>query len=186
MNDPGSELSVARTSPTGAPRSVAAAIGRRELLLGAGALAAAPLLLRAPRALAFHNDLEFLESAIRLELLNAEAYDRATARLGGIARLFRNQERQHALVLSGELRRMGGTPPSPDFSSVGRAPTPAALIKLEDATVRVYVESHKTIRDARLMETVGSILANQAQHLVALRDLAGQDPVPTAFETGES
>jgi hypothetical protein len=161
---------------------------RRELLLGAGALAAAPLLARTAtaRAQTEADDRAFLESAIRLELINAAAYDRATARLGGIARLFRNQEREHALVLSGELRRMGGTPPTADLSSLGRAPTTPQLIRLENAAVKAYVEAHKTIRDARLMETVGSILANQAQHLVALRDLGGQDPVPTAFETGES
>ena len=58
------------------------------------------------------------------------------------------------------------------------------LIGLENEAVRTYVGAHRTIRDARLMQLVTSILNNQAQHLVALRDVAGAQKVPTAFETG--
>src|SRR4051794_32149145 len=107
------------------------ATSRRDLLLAGGAAltvgATAPL-LRAGSALAQANDddIALVRQAIGLELLAVEAYQRATAELGGIARLFRNQERAHATALSAVLRRMGGgAPPRADIGSrlddLGRA-----------------------------------------------------------------
>ncbi len=132
--------------------------------------------------------------AIELEQLAAEAYQRAAPELGGIARLFRTQERAHADALTVVLRQMGGAPPAPAanvdarLAALSRARSKRAvatfLIGLENGVVRTYVDAHRTIRDARLMQLVTSILGNQGQHLVALRDVVGTQKVPTAFETG--
>jgi rubrerythrin len=177
-----------------------AATSRRELLLvgGAalGATAAAPL-LRAGDAFAqaSGDDAELVRSAIALELVAVEAYQRATADLGGIARLFRNQERAHAQALTAALRQMGGgAPPRADVGgrlddlsrAQGKRAVAEALIRIENTAVAAYVDAHSKLKDARLMEVVSSILGNQAQHLVTLRDVAGQQKVPTAFETGRA
>ena len=176
------------------------AASRRDLLLAGGAAltatAAAPL-LRAGDALAqaSDDDAALIRQAINLELVAVEAYQRATGSLGGIARLFRNQERAHAAALSAALRRMGGgAPPRADIGNrldevtraSGDRAVAAALIKLENEAVATYVQAHSKLKDAALMELVSSILGNQAQHLVTLRDVTGQQKVPTAFETGRA
>src|SRR4051812_6708317 len=165
---------------------------RRELLIAGGTLVTATALPAvAARAQSNDDDVAFLRKAIELEQINAEAYERAAPQLGGIARLFRNQERTHAAALSDALRRLGGGAPQranvdAALADLGRAGSRQAvarfLIGLEDKAVAAYVDGHKTISDARLMKTVSSILGNQAQHLVALRTITGQQEVPTAFE----
>ena len=173
---------------------------RRELLLAGGAAltatAAAPL-LRAGTAIAqaSDDDIAVVREAIGLELVAVEAYQRATGALGGIARLFRNQERAHADALTVALRRMGGgAPPRADvggrLDEISRArgdrAVAAALIKLENEVIANYVQAHGKLKNAAVMELVSSILGNQAQHLVTLRDVTGQQKVPTAFETGRA
>src|SRR3954465_11218777 len=129
---------------------------RRDLLLAGGAAltatAAAPL-LRAGDALAQAegDDAALIRDAIGLELLAAEAYQRSATELGGIARLFRNQERAHAAALTAALRDMGGGgPPRLDVGdrlneitrARGQRAVAAALIKLEDEAIATYVAAH--------------------------------------------
>ena len=52
--------------------------------------------------------------------------------------------------------------------------------------MRAYEDAHRNLRDARTMQVVTTILGNQAQHLVVLRQIAGRPPVPGAFERGRS
>ena len=59
-------------------------------------------------------------------------------------------------------------------------------INLENTAVRAYEDAHRNLRDARTMQVVTTILGNQAQHLVVLRQIAGRPPVPGAFERGRS
>ena len=172
-------------------------VTRRGLIVAgtaAAASAAVPALLHSSAAHAQGgDDVSFLMKAIELEQLAAEAYQRAAPELGGIARLFRTQERAHANALTVVLRQMGGVPaPAANvdarLAALSRARSKPAvatfLIGLENGVVRTYVDAHRTIRDARLMQLVTSILGNQGQHLVALRDVVGTQKVPTAFETG--
>jgi len=171
---------------------------RRDVLIAGGALVAAasvPALLR-PRGAGAQerDDVSILREAIELELVMAEAYERAAPALGGIARLFRNHERAHAEELTSALRELGGGGDAPSAGAStrigelgslrGRDAAVRGLTELEREAIAMYVEAHRSIRDARLMRTVSSILAVQAQHLAALRDLAGDDPSPVAFETG--
>jgi rubrerythrin len=172
---------------------------RRDLLLAGGAVVAAPL-LRAGDALAqaSSGDAAILHDAIALELAAVEAYQSATGQLGGIARLFRNHERAHAEALSVALRRVsrqapptaGAAAAAPLIAAVRRARTKkaaaTALIRVEDTAVKAYLDAHRKLEDARLMQLVSTIIGNQGQHLVALRDVAGQQKVPTAFETGRA
>jgi rubrerythrin len=166
-------------------------LARRDLLLAAGGGLLAAAALPSIALAQADGDAAILRSAIELELLAAEAYDRASPQLGGIARLFRNQERQHAAELASLLRSMGGKPASAPVSGVAavsragsRRAAAQELIKIEDRGIAAYVAAHGKLRDARAMQLMTTILGNQAQHLVALRDVLGSQKVPTAFEIG--
>ncbi|HEY3188553.1 MAG TPA: ferritin-like domain-containing protein [Solirubrobacteraceae bacterium] len=168
---------------------------RRGMVAAGAALAAStiPLLARVRNAFAqADDDAAILRAAIEIEQAAAEAYQRSQSQLGGLARLFRNHERQHLAALTVALRQMGGTPPSPDVQAQLKGLAGASskrdravfLIDLENAAVRAYEDAHRALRDARLMQTATTILGNEAQHLVVLRQLAGRPPVPSAFERG--
>jgi ferritin-like protein len=175
---------------------------RRELVargaLAAGAVLAAgaiPLLVSVRDAFAQADDDEsILHAAIDLEATAAEAYQRSQVQLGGIARLFRNQERQHQAALTSALRQMGGSPSaSVDQNALGGLAAAASrrdraqfAIDLENTAVRAYEDAHRKLRDARVMQLATSILGNEAQHLAILRQIAGREPVPSAFERGSS
>jgi rubrerythrin len=166
---------------------------RRGLAAGGAVLAAAsiPVLLRARDAFAqAEDDAGVLTAAIELETVAVEAYERSTNQLSGFARLFRNHERAHREELVRALRSLGEQPPPVDpegrLSDLGGgvAQRAAFLVELENTGVAAYVDAHRRLRDAKLMKTVSSILNNEAQHLVVLRDLANREPVPAALVTG--
>jgi rubrerythrin len=184
---------------------------RRELLqrgvgLGGAAIAAAsiPLLWSVRSASAQDaGDAPFLNSAINLERAMVIAYDTV---LGGgllspavrrVLRRFRAQEQEHADALTTALTDLGGTPPAPpkgvaDVDKIveglsgvrSQADVVSFLIQLETAAVAVYFDAHAELREAKLLQTGASIMANEGQHLVVLRRIAGKDPIPNAFETG--
>jgi rubrerythrin len=186
---------------------------RRELLrrgfaLGGAAIAASsiPLLLSVRYAFAqTSGDVVILENAIDLEHVAVIVYDMAIS--GGllspavlrIARRFRDHERQHADTLATALTDLGGTPPAPPkgaapvdkvVKGLGDVKTQSDIanfaIELETAAVAAYHDAHVKLIEARLLQTAASIMANEGQHLVVLRRLVRKDPVPFAFETGQT
>jgi|tagenome__1003787_1003787.scaffolds.fasta_scaffold20793004_2 rubrerythrin len=167
---------------------------RRGMLAAGAALTASsvPILLGVRNAFAqADDDRSLLSSAIELEQVAAEAYQRLQGPLGGVARLFRNHERQHEQALTQALRQMGGSPPSADLEArLSRLPTgnrrAAAnfAIELEQNAIRAYEDGARKLRDAEVMQTAMTILGAEAQHLVVLRQIAGQEPLPNAFELG--
>jgi len=171
---------------------------RRELALTAGAAVAAaalPFVARSEDAFAqATDDVSTLQALLGLELAAVTAYQRSQSQLGGVARLFRNQDRQHAAALTAALRQMGAKPTATVDASVlsglsaagSRRSRAQFAIGLEDAAVRAYQAAHRNLRDASLMQLATTILGNQAQHLVVLRQIAGRAPVPGAFERGSS
>ena len=170
---------------------------RRGMVAAGTVLAAStiPLLVRVRDAFAqADDDAAILRAAIELEQALAEAYQRSQSQLGGVARLLRNQERQHIAALTAALRQMGGTPPAPNVGTAlrglagasGRRDRALFAIDLENMAVRAYEDAHRKLRDARLMQAATTILGNEAQHLVILRQIAGRPPVTSAFERGRS
>lgn len=181
---------------------------RRGLALGGAALAAStiPLLLSARDAFAqATGDGAILQQAIKLEQVGVIAYATAT---GGrllspsaqrTLRRFGDHEQQHADTLTTALTDLGGAPLAPakgiaDVDKVveglagakNEAELVAVLIALELATVAAYHDAHANLNEARLLQTFATIMANEGQHLVVLRTIAGVEPVPNAFETGTS
>lgn len=121
------------------------------------------------------GDSELIAALIELERRLERAYgagDSATDRL------FETHSREHAEGLEQALRNRGGRPPE--------EPPPAggAPLELESRAVASCHHAIGELRDGRLLPTFAAIIANHGQHLVVLRERAGRDPIPTAFETG--
>ena len=185
---------------------------RRELLrrgfgLGGAAIAAAsiPLLWSVRSAFAqSETDGAVLESAITMERATVIAYSvidggLVSPALRRVMNQFGAHEQQHADALITALTDLGGTPPAPPegvaavdeivkgVSDVrSRADVLSFLIELETATVAAYFDAHSKLGEAKLLQTGASIMACEGQHLVVLRRSAGRDPIPNAFETGET
>ena len=182
------------------------ALLRRGLQLGGAAIAASsiPLLLSVRDAFAkATGDAAILEDAITLERVAVLAYGSAidsgllAPAVLRTARRFRDHEQQHADTLVTALRDLGGIPPAPpkpgaDVEKVVKgldaARSQAALlglaIELETAAIAAYHDAHAKLIETRLLQTGASIMASEGQHLAVLRTLAGEDPLPNAFEDG--
>jgi rubrerythrin len=179
---------------------------RRGLGLGGAIVAASsiPLLLSVRNAFAAPTaDAEILLGAIHLEQVAVLAYGAAidskllTPAFAKVAMRFRAHEQEHADALTTALTDLGGTPPpkatAKDIDAVAKglgdvrsqADVAAFAIELEMAAVAAYYDAHRKLVDARLLQTGVSIMANEAQHLVVLRQAVRRAPVPNAFETGE-
>jgi len=176
---------------------------RRGLILGGGVIAASsvPLLLRVRNAFAqSEGDAGILEAAIGLEQTAVVAYETA-AKSGKLkppveaaARLFQKQEQEHADALVAALHDLGGTPPAAPRASDVEGLSDVRnqndilnfAIELEKMTVVAYVDAAGKLRSPELVKTGAQIVSNEAQHLVVLREALGKDPVPGAFEAGQS
>jgi rubrerythrin len=174
---------------------------RRGIVLGGGVIAATsvPTLLGIRTAFAqADGDAAVLESAIGLEQTAVVAYD-AAAKSGLLdpgptrtARLFRDQEQEHADGLTTALESLGGKAPKPPepgdvegLSDLKSAEDVMGFaIELENMAVTAYYDAHGKLKDEKLLEAGTQIMANEGQHLVVLRQAIGQAPVPQAFETG--
>ena len=180
---------------------------RRGIGLGGAIVAASsiPLLWSARNAFAAGGpDAEILVAAVRLERIAVLAYDTAiasdllTPAFARVARRFRGHEQAHADVLTTALTDLGGTPPpEPRFKDIdsvvkgigdlkSQADVANFAIELETAAVAAYYDAHSKLIDAKLLQTSSSIMANEAQHLVVLRQAVDRPPVPFAFENGKT
>jgi rubrerythrin len=179
---------------------------RRGLGLGGAVVAgsAIPLLLAVRNAFAASDtDGTILEKAITLERVAVLAYDTIVGRalladrLDRQMRLLRGHEQQHADVLTKALTDLGGTPPPApagvqDVDQVVKglddvrtqADVLNFAIELETAAVAAYYDAQAKLVEAKLLQTGASIMANEGQHLVVLRQAARRPPVPNALETG--
>ncbi len=136
---------------------------------------------------------DVLQGALELELSAAATYDSALAALRGeprrLARSFAEQERLHAAVWERAIRKRGARPIA---SRTRRPPVPRSdadalrrLIELESEAIAAYVDAIPGLSAAGLRRTALTVLANQAEHLAALRDAAGRDSVPNSLVTAE-
>ena len=124
------------------------------------------------------------------------AYETATPKLHGAvlasAREFRAQEQEHVDAIVKALRGLGeqAEPEEEEIESEGLGSQAAALgflFEVESVSISADLRaiSHLTAPWPRSL--LGSIAANQAQHLVLLRRALGADAaesIPGAFEDG--
>lgn len=178
---------------------------RRGLTASGLAVAAAsiPTLLGVRNAFAqATDDASIVTGAVGLEQTAVFAYTAAagTGKLDAaskaVALHFRDQEQEHVDALTTALKSLGGTaPPKPtsvdDVKGLAAAAGSADgivkfAIALEEMAVAAYYDAHQKLKDAKLLQAGASIMANEGQHLVILRTVAKQNPVPNAFETGQA
>jgi rubrerythrin len=181
---------------------------RRQMLVAGGATAAGAALASllpgagASPARAQPDPKELakaaLTGALRFEQTAIVAYEAIanSGVLGGGAtaklRELLDQDRQHADQLTMALDGLGQKPPIPprraEIPGLARVTDRRAAIEfaiaLESHMVGAYTIVVRDLSDANVTRTAAGAMGTDAQHLVILRELAGMDPVPSAFERG--
>jgi ferritin-like protein len=168
---------------------------RRQALLAAGAALAVPAVALADadqdRAKAA------LIAVLRLEQTALVGYE-AIANSGvlkDVLRGFLDQERQHVAQLQTALDGMGAKAPIPprraDIQGLDEAlrSRPAAArfaIDLELRTIAAYQTALRDLTDSNVMRVSAGAMGTDAQQVVILRQVVGEDPLPHAIETGRS
>jgi hypothetical protein len=151
----------------------------RRCLLATGALLAIAVPARAQE----RSDTEILEDLLVLEGRLVTAYEAALRREvieAGLGETLLDQEREHVRGLEQALRAAGGgsakaTVPAPALGRAlrGRAAFAAYALELEREAVTAYVDAASAIGRVGLRQPLGSILACEAAHHVALRASVG-------------
>ena len=143
-------------------------------------------------------DAETLNNVLGRELAAVRAYDRMLPLLAGpalaSAREFRAQEQEHVDAVTKALRGLGekAEPEEEEIESEGlktQADALEFLYEVESVSVAYDLRAISHLTAAWPRALLGSIAANQAQHLVALRRALGADAaesIPEAFEDGTS
>jgi ferritin-like protein len=162
---------------------------RRQALAGAAAAlawgAAALTRARPAAAAAARSDVEQLERLLTLEQRIASVYETALARDAiepALGEALLGHEREHSRGLEQSLRARGGRAPRASVPPPGLGAALASrrafarfAADLEAETVRAYQEVLATLRTDRLLLPLGSIMTSGAQHVVVLRQAAGDD-----------
>ena len=158
-------------------------------LYGAGAVA--PLVQRALAAEA-GGDIAVVNFALGLESLEAAFYKQAltakglSGRVKKVLQEIAAHEDAHAKQLKQTLEQLGATAapaPAPTFPSLGDERAVLSLaVKLEETGVGAYNGAAPAISSADLLDVAASIVNVEARHAAALRELAGRDPAPAAFD----
>jgi hypothetical protein len=141
-------------------------------------------------------DAEVLNRLLGRELAAIQAYERVLPRLHGVdlamARRFHAQEQEHVDAIVKALRGLGAKaePEEEEIESEGlgtRADQLGFLYELESHSIDNDLRAISDLIAPWPRSLLGSIAANQGQHLVLLRRALGAPPlatVPEAFENG--
>jgi rubrerythrin len=141
-------------------------------------------------------DAETLNDVLARELAAIRAYERTLPLLEGTAlaaaREFRAQEQEHVDAVVKALRGLGeaAEPEEEEIESEGlktQADALEFLYEVESVSVAYYLRAISHLTSSWPRALLGSVAANQAQHLVVLRRLLGADraeSIPEAFEDG--
>jgi rubrerythrin len=156
---------------------------RRKAL--ALALGGAVALARPAAAAAQASDVDQLERLLALEQRLRSLYEAALERdaiAPELGETLLEHEREHVRGLEMALRARGRRspratipPPRVGTAFVSRHAFARFAIDLETEAVGAYQEVLATIRSTRLLLPLGSIMTSGAQHVVALRQAAGED-----------
>jgi len=101
-----------------------------------------------------------------------------------LGELLLGHEREHVRALEVSLRRAGRTPGSapapapPEAALSGRRAFGRHALGLEQGAVGAYQDVLAAMRDERLLQPLGSIMAAGAQHEVAWREVLGIELLP--------
>jgi rubrerythrin len=153
---------------------------RKAIVLAAGAV-----LVRPASAAAQTSDVDQLERLLALERRLQSLYETALERDAvepAVGETLLEHEREHLRGLEMALRARGrrsprATVPPPQVGTAfaSRPAFARFAIDAETETVGAYQEALTTLRNTRLLLPLGSIMASGAQHVVALRQAAGDE-----------
>jgi Ferritin-like domain len=141
-------------------------------------------------------DVEVLNNVLTREMAAIRAYEVALPKLHGTdlanARRFRAQEQEHVDAIVKALRGLGGKaePEEEEIEAAGLDSTGAVLdflYAVEGVSIGSDLRAISNLSAPWPRSLLGSVAANQAQHLVLLRQALGADAaesVPKAFEDG--
>jgi rubrerythrin len=134
--------------------------------------------------MADRSDIEILERLLSTEQRLISAYEaglRRDAIDSELAGQLLAHEREHVRALQktlgdGAERNPRATVPSPELTGALRSRSSFARFarRLEAEAVTAYAEAAASIRDPKLRQPLGSIMACEAAHVVALRDSLGE------------
>jgi rubrerythrin len=141
-------------------------------------------------------DAEVLNNVLTREMAAIGAYEAALPKLRGgdlmMAREFRAQEQEHVDAIVKALRGLGGKaePEEEEIESAGLESQGAVLdflYEVESVSIAGDLRAISNLTAPWPRSLLGSIAANQAQHLVLLRRALGAgaaESIPEAFEDG--
>ncbi|MBH2043752.1 MAG: ferritin-like domain-containing protein [Comamonadaceae bacterium] len=181
-------------------------LSRRRALSGSGAAvlsASAIALLGGREALAagakvsaqeLESDVRILNTALGAELEAVAAYQLgAESGLLGkavlpVAIAFQGHHKEHAAALASTVKKLGGKP----VASKEKYQFPVEKLKveadvlrfaagLERGAISAYLGAVPLFADRALAQVAASILGDEAMHWAVLRQVLGEEPVPSAF-----
>ncbi len=138
-------------------------------------------------------DVEIVNFALTLELLEADFYEQALDRLGlsgdvrSLTEEIASNEQEHVSVLTRTVSDLGGTPVEgltfdfgDAFSSEGNYLDLAQTF--EDTGVSAYNGAAPGIQDKSILLTAGTIVQVEGRHAALVRAQRGEPVAPTAFD----
>ena len=155
-----------------------------------GAASVGPYVARA-FAQGGEGDIEILNFALTLEYLEAAFYKDALSTAGlsskvkPVAEEIGSNEQEHVDTLKQTIEQLGGKPvasPKVAFPKGNEAAFLKLAVTLEDTGVYAYNGAATQIKSGEVLGAAGSIVQVEARHAAAVRQLAGQDPAPDAFD----
>jgi len=136
------------------------------------------------------DDIKIGNFALTLEYLEAEFYVQALrtaglqpSRLRVLTVAVRNHELAHVKALKGILGSAAVAKPRFNFGAAVRSVRAfhSTAIVLEDTGVAAYGGQVAAINSGSILSAAAQILAVEARHAAAFRQLKGQSPAPLAF-----
>lgn len=185
------------------------AVTRRDLLKGSLAAGVGALVLSAFGGTVFpqrvgaagplDSDLEILNYALTLELLEADAYKTAlslnvlTGRALDYFRQFAMHEQEHVDAVTATIKALGGTPVTKPAAGYNYASVPrdeAGLVKffqmVEAVGASAYLGAAGSVKSLDVLAAALSIHASEAEHTAALADIVAPGTnlfAPESFAT---
>jgi rubrerythrin len=137
-------------------------------------------------------DAQVVASLLEQEQRAIAAYAHVARALSGkdraLAKQIAAQERRHADLLSGIVKRLGGAPPAESAFSFPQLARGADALRfasdLENSSIALYIDALPKIANALVRGTAASIAANEAQHVALLAVAQGLPPAPVALVVG--